>query len=97
MLSPAGMHVRNDRILPASARHITEPKEAFVSHAAVVLSLLGGGAGDLVEDHNFGGRYVPLSAKNANTSFRAASAVVRLALVILLQIHTFLYLRYQKY
>ena len=40
--------------------------------------------GDLVEDHNVGGRYVPLSAKNANTSFGAASAVVRLALVILL-------------
>ena len=70
---------------PAHAQAATEPAEAFVSRAAVVLSLLGGGGrGVLLRIIMLAERYVPLSAKNANTSFGAASAVVRLALVILL-------------
>ena len=51
------MHVRNVRILLAPGTCATEPAEAFVSRAAVMLSL-GGGAGGLVEDHNVGGTIV---------------------------------------
>ena len=39
---------------PAHAQAVTEPAEAFVSRAAVMLSLFGEGGG-LVEDHNVGG------------------------------------------
>jgi hypothetical protein len=64
---------------PAHAQTLTEPAEAFVSRAAVVLSLFWGGAGGLVEDHNVGGTicsaFSQKCEQTTNTSFRAASAV----------------------
>ena len=76
---------------------VTEPAEAVVSLAAVVRSLVRGGAGGLVEDHNVGGTICSAfsqkreqSTNNKHLFFGAASAVVPSHL-------TFSYLRYQKY
>jgi hypothetical protein len=56
---------------PAHAQAATEPAEAFVSRAAVVLSLWGGGAGGLVEDHNVGGTICSAFSQKREHLFRS--------------------------
>jgi hypothetical protein len=75
---------------PAHAQAVTEPAEAFVSHAAVVLSLFGG-VGGLVEDHNVGGTIVPLSAKNANKQQTPLSERQALSLPSHLTVNTYFF------
>ncbi len=58
---------------PAPGTCATEPAEAFVFRAAVVLSLFLGGAGGLVvvEDHNVGGKICSAFSQKREHLFRS--------------------------
>jgi hypothetical protein len=75
LLSPAGMHVRNVRILPASARRMRKLRLSPRKHLFLVLLscwvFWGGGAGGLVEDHNVGGTICSAFSQKREHLFRS--------------------------